>query len=137
MKCRSWWGDVAAVIAAEGEDSAVVVGHDWGGAIAWNVAMFRPELVQALVILNLPHPAGLARELMTNPQQRRNSQYARDFQKPDAHKALTAEGLAFWVTDEEARAQYVTAFERFGLCGDAELLQGQLSRHTARGVGRA
>ena len=105
-------GDVAAVIAAEGEDSAVVVGHDWGGAIAWNVAMFRPELVQALVILNLPHPAGLARELMTNPQQRRNSQYARDFQKPDAHKALTAEGLAFWVTDEEARPQYVTAFER-------------------------
>ena len=105
-------GDVAAVIAAEGEDSAVVVGHDWGGAIAWNVAMFRPELVQALVILNLPHPAGLARELMTNPQQRRNSQYARDFQKPDAHEALTAEGLAFWVTDDEARAQYVTAFER-------------------------
>ena len=105
-------GDVAAVIKAEGEDSAVVVGHDWGGAIAWNVAMFRPELVRALVILNLPHPAGLARELMTNPQQRRNSQYARDFQQPDAHKALTAEGLAFWVTDEAARAQYVAAFER-------------------------
>lgn len=105
-------GDVAAVIAAEGEGSAIVVGHDWGGAIAWNVAMFRPELVEALVILNLPHPAGLARELMTNPQQQRNSQYARDFQQADAHKALTAEGLALWVTDEEARAQYVAAFER-------------------------
>ena len=105
-------GDVAAVIQAEGEDSAIVVGHDWGGAIAWNVAMFRPELVEALIILNLPHPAGLARELMTNPQQQRNSQYARDFQQPDAHEALTAEGLALWVTDEEARAEYVAAFER-------------------------
>ena len=105
-------GDVAAVIAAEGEGSAIVVGHDWGGAIAWNVAMFRPELVEALVILNLPHPAGLTRELTTNPQQQRNSQYARDFQQPDAHKALTAEGLALWVTDEEARAQYISAFER-------------------------
>ena len=105
-------GDVAAVIAAQGEGSAIVVGHDWGGAIAWNVAMFRPELVEALVILNLPHPAGLARELTTNPQQQRNSQYARDFQKPDAHKALTAEGLALWVTDEAARAQYIAAFER-------------------------
>ena len=104
-------GDVAAVIAAEGEGSAIVVGHDWGGAIAWNVAMFRPELVEALVILNLPHPAGLARELTTNLQQQRNSQYARDFQKPDAPKALTAEGLALWVTDEAARAQYIAAFE--------------------------
>ena len=105
-------GDVAAVIQAEAEDSAIVVGHDWGGAIAWNVAMFRPELVAALVILNLPHPAGLARELMTNPQQQRNSQYARDFQQPDAHEALAAEGLALWVTDKEARAEYVAAFER-------------------------
>ena len=104
--------DVAAVIAAEGEESAVVVGHDWGGAIAWNVAMTRPELVASLIILNLPHPAGLARELMTNPDQQRNSQYARDFQKPNAHEALTAEGLAFWVTDDDARPHYVEAFKR-------------------------
>ena len=104
--------DIAAVIAAEGEDSAVVVGHDWGGAIAWNVAMTRPELVDALVILNLPHPAGLARELATNPRQRENSQYARNFQQPEAHKSLTADALAGWVRDEAARARYVAAFER-------------------------
>ncbi len=104
--------DIAAVIAAEGESSAVVVGHDWGGAIAWSIAMLRPELVSALVILNLPHPAGLRRELATNPDQQRNSAYAYAFQEPDAHHHLTAQELAGWVTDPSARRRYVEAFER-------------------------
>ena len=65
-----------------------------------------------LVILNLPHPNGLAREMRNNPAQQANSQYARDFQQPGAHKMLTSEGLAGWVSDEDARARYVEAFER-------------------------
>lgn len=104
--------DVAAVLAAEERERAVIVGHDWGGAVAWNLAMNRPELVRLLVVLNLPHPRGLYRELTTNPAQRRNSQYAFDFQKPDAHKTLTAQGLAFWVRDPDAKERYVAAFER-------------------------
>ena len=104
--------DVAAVIAAEKEEAAIVVGHDWGGAVAWNVAMARPELVDLLVILNLPHPNGLARELMNSPEQQANSRYAQEFRKPDAHRHLTAEGLAGWVTDESARRRYVEAFDR-------------------------
>ena len=105
-------GDVAAVIAAEGAKSAVVVGHDWGGAISWNVAMTRPDLVDLLVILNLPHPAGIAREIANNPQQRANSQYAFNFQQPDAHLALTAEALSMWVSDAEAKPRYVEAFAK-------------------------
>src|SRR5688500_11047941 len=105
-------GDVAAVIAAEKVTKAVVVGHDWGGSVAWNVAMRRPELVELLVICNLPHPAGIAREIATNPQQKKNSEYAFNFQKPDAHKVLTAERLAAWVTDANARARYVDAFKK-------------------------
>jgi len=104
--------DVAAVVVAEKREHAVVVGHDWGGAVAWNVAMTRPELVRLLVILNLPHPRGLFRELTTNAAQRRNSQYAFNFQQPDAHKTLTAQGLAFWVRDPEAKKRYVAAFEQ-------------------------
>lgn len=104
--------DIAAVIAAEGEKNAIIVGHDWGGAVAWNVAMTRPELVSHLVILNLPHPAGIGREIANNPQQQKNSEYAFRFQQPDAHKALTAEGLAGWVKDDKARAEYVAAFQR-------------------------
>ena len=104
--------DVLAVIDAEEAESAIVVGHDWGGAVAWNVAMNHPQRVKLLVILNLPHPRGLFRELTTNPDQQRNSQYAFNFQKPDAHKALTAAALAQWVRDTDARKRYVAAFEQ-------------------------
>jgi len=105
-------GDIAAVIKAEQQPSAIVVGHDWGGAVAWNVAMSRPELVDLLIICNLPHPAGISREIANNPQQKKNSEYAFNFQKPDAHKSLTAEGLARWVKDPAARARYVEAFRQ-------------------------
>ncbi len=104
--------DVVAVIKDRGVEKATVVGHDWGGAVAWSVAMMRPEVVDKLVILNLPHPRGLMRELANNPAQQRNSQYARNFQKPDAHKKLTATGLALWVKDPAAKKRYVEAFER-------------------------
>lgn len=104
--------DVAAVIKAEGAGPAVLVGHDWGGFIAWNVAMFEPELVSNLVVLNLPHPNGLAREIANNPTQRANSSYAFEFQKPGAHEALSAEGLARWVRDPAAKAHYLAAFKR-------------------------
>lgn len=104
--------DVEAVIHDQGEDQAIVVGHDWGGMIAWSVAMYRPDLVERLIVLNLPHPAGLSRELANNPDQERNSQYARNFQAEGSHESLSAPGLAGWVRDEAARARYVEAFER-------------------------
>src|SRR5436190_11149066 len=50
-------GDVAAVIAAEGQKDAIVIGHDWGAAIAWQTTFFRPDLVNKLVIMSVPHPA--------------------------------------------------------------------------------
>mgnify|MGYP003676747276 FL=1 len=105
-------GDVAAVIQHFGHQRAVVVGHDWGGMIAWSLAMSRPELVDRLIICNLPHPRGLQRELARNENQQKNSQYARDFQAADAHTKLTASGLARWVKDDAVRTKYVAAFER-------------------------
>ena len=104
--------DVAAVLTDAGAERAIIVGHDWGGMVAWQFAMGYPEKTKKLIILNLPHPRGLARELANNPEQQRNSQYARNFQQPGAHTQLTAEGLAAWVTDPDARARYVEAFER-------------------------
>jgi pimeloyl-ACP methyl ester carboxylesterase len=105
-------GDVAAVIRATGHDKAIIVGHDWGGMVAWTFAMSKPQMTDKLIILNLPHPRGLIRELANNPQQQKNSQYARDFQKPDAASKLTAEGLAGFVADAESHAKYVEAFRR-------------------------
>jgi pimeloyl-ACP methyl ester carboxylesterase len=104
--------DVIAVIKSLGRDKAIVVGHDWGGMVAWQTALNAPQFVERLIILNLPHPNGLARELATNPQQQKNSQYARNFQKEGSEKTLTAAGLAGWVTDAEAKKKYVEAFER-------------------------
>jgi pimeloyl-ACP methyl ester carboxylesterase len=104
--------DIGAVIKAEGRSSAVIVGHDWGGAVAWTLAMTHPDWVQALVILNLPHPYGIQREIKNNPQQRKNSQYAFNFQKPGAEKTLSAEQLAGWVKDDNARVHYIEAFKR-------------------------
>lgn len=105
-------GDVAAVIAAEGQRDAVVIGHDWGAAIAWNVAMTRPDVVNKLIIMSVPHPAGMARELATNKAQQEGSNYARNFQKEGSEKLLTAEGLAGWVKDPKEKPGYVEAFKR-------------------------
>jgi epoxide hydrolase 4 len=105
-------GDVIAVIKAQGRDKAIVVGHDWGGVVAWATAMNAPQFVDKLIILNLPHPRGMMHELATNPEQVKNAQYARNFQKEGAEKSLTPEALTFWVKDPAARVKYVEAFKR-------------------------
>jgi len=107
-------GDVAAVIKANGAEKAIVVGHDWGGAIAWQFAMHMPQMVERLVICNLPHPRGFSRELATNPEQQKNSAYARGFQQEGAEKTLSAEGLAAFVgkQDPAVTARYVEAFKQ-------------------------
>jgi epoxide hydrolase 4 len=111
--------DVAAVIRDLGRDKATIVGHDWGGMVAWRFAMDRPEMTERLIVLNLPHPNGLLRELKSNPEQIANSEYARTFQRgspKDAEvffgRSMTPETLSGWVTDPAARKRYVEAFER-------------------------
>ncbi len=105
-------GDVAAVVKHLKQDKAIIVGHDWGGIVAWTFAMMLPNMTEKLVILNLPHPRSLNHELTHNPQQQKNSQYARNFQQPDAHTKLTAEQLSGWVKDPEAKKKYIEAFKR-------------------------
>jgi pimeloyl-ACP methyl ester carboxylesterase len=109
--------DVQNVVKHFGEEQAILIGHDWGGYVAWTCAMMFPNMVDRLVILNAPHPAGLQRELATNAEQQKNSQYARDFQKEDAAAQLTAESLAAWVTDDDAKAEYEEAFRRSSFAG--------------------
>lgn len=73
--------DVEGVIKGLGYDRCVLVGHDWGGAIAWSFAYAHPELLERLIILNLPHPAKFSEGLRT-PQQLLRSWYAFFFQLP-------------------------------------------------------
>lgn len=106
--------DVQAVIQAEGASKATVIGHDWGAAIAWNYAFAHPKTLERLVILSVPHPANMGRQLKAAPE---NSNYARNFQKEGSENNLTAEGLAGWVQDPAERAKYVEAFGRSSFAG--------------------
>jgi epoxide hydrolase 4 len=108
-------GDVVAVIKHLGREKAIIVGHDWGGVVSWTLATYQPQIVEKLIILNLPHLRGLNRELVNNPEQQKNSQYARNFQQPDAHTVVKLEMLAGWVKDPEARKKYIEAFGRSDL----------------------
>ena len=74
--------------------------------------MAEPALVESLIVCNLPHLRGLRRELANNPEQQRNSRYARDFQEKGAHLTLTSERLARWVNDPEAKPIYIDAFNK-------------------------
>lgn len=104
--------DVAAVVKHFGKDKAVICGHDWGGLVAWTFAMTHPEMTDRLIILNLPHPKGLMRELANNPEQQKNSAYARRFQEMDPKKPILPALLATWVKEAEAKKKYIDAFNR-------------------------
>jgi pimeloyl-ACP methyl ester carboxylesterase len=67
-KTRTLVEDVAALIKASGARKTLLLAHDWGGALAWSLANQQPQLIDKLVIMNLPHPACFARELRRPPQ---------------------------------------------------------------------
>ena len=132
--------DIAALIAlqtqakdgrAGGAPLACLIAHDWGGAVAWNLANQRPELASRLAIINSPHPGSFLRELKNNPQQQAASAYMNFLIRPDAEQLLAQDdfrrmwrfltaGVAGsqqppWLT-EDVKAQYRDLWSR-GLTG--------------------
>ena len=73
--------DIKGVISGLGYEDCILIAHDWGGAIAWNFAYAHPEMVEKLIVLNIPHPAKFAEGLQT-PQQLLKSWYVFAFQIP-------------------------------------------------------
>ena len=118
--------DVQGVITGLGYEKCVLVGHDWGGAIAWSFAYAHPEMVERLIVLNIPHPAKFAEGLRT-PQQLLRSGYIFFFQLPflpelliqlndyqaleQAFKGMAKNKNAFTAADIEA---YKNAFAKPG-----------------------
>ncbi|MFC4437557.1 MULTISPECIES: alpha/beta fold hydrolase [Natrialbaceae] len=74
--------DIVDLIASEGRETAHVVGHDWGGAVGWDLALRYPDVVDRLAIINAPHPVAFRQQLASNPEQLRRSWYVLAFQLP-------------------------------------------------------
>lgn len=108
-------GDVEAVIKAEGRSSAIVVGHDWGAVIAWEVAIQRPDLVDKLIVLSVPHPITFGRELDNNPAQMESSVYVARLQAPGSEAAFTPESLTNRFAEPDLRAEYFEVYSRSNL----------------------
>ncbi|MGH8011916.1 MAG: alpha/beta fold hydrolase [Candidatus Binataceae bacterium] len=87
--------DVAGLVHVLGRERAMILGHDWGGMVAWATALMRPELVERLCVLNCPHPVRFLSELRSNPRQMLRSWYIVFFQVPYlADAMLRANGAA-------------------------------------------
>jgi epoxide hydrolase 4 len=74
--------DIAGLASALWRETFQIVGHDWGGSVAWSLASRHPSRLHRMVVLNAPHPAIWLRAMRTDPEQRRRSGYVRFLQLP-------------------------------------------------------
>ena len=129
--------DIAALIeqtcSSGNSQLECLVAHDWGGAIAWNLAVALPQLMKKLAIVNSPHPGTFLRELQHSPAQQAASAYMNFLIRPDAEALLAADdfrrlwqfltngsnGQPAWLTDS-VKDQY-RAVWRAGLTGGCNL----------------
>ncbi len=85
--------DIFALADALALESFVLVGHDWGGAIAWAAALRRNPRLTRLVIINAPHPVIFQKSLLQNEDQRAASQYITTFRTPNFEKLVEHNGF--------------------------------------------
>ena len=85
--------DVFELADALGLETFALVGHDWGGAIAWTAALKRPERLTRLAIINAPHPWVFQKSLIEDADQRAGSQYMTAFRTPGFERAVEAMGF--------------------------------------------
>lgn len=128
-KARHIVDDLRLLAAHLGYDKFVLVAHDWGGAIAWNLAIALPQLLHQMIIINAPHPYLFMQALATDPKQKSASEYMNWLRAEGSETALAKDGFALmeglfngmgqpatpWFTDE-VRTRYHECWSR-GLRG--------------------
>jgi pimeloyl-ACP methyl ester carboxylesterase len=87
--------DIRQLAEFLGYKKFVLVAHDWGGIVAWLFAMFYPNYLDRLVIINAPHPVTFERELRENPEQRKASNYMLLFRSPEAEARLSGDDYSW------------------------------------------
>jgi len=110
--------DVVDLVATEGREAAHVVGHDWGAAVAWDLALRHPDVVGHLGVINVPHPTVFEAVLTSNLTQLRKSWYMFFFQFPRIPEWYARQnGFDFMITtmDEGSRPGTFTGtdFDRY------------------------
>lgn len=142
-RMRHLLADVRGLVDDLGSERFTLVGHDWGGIVAWAFAVKHPELLERLVIIDAPPPFTWGRELERTPRQREAVRYMEDFSKPAplAEELLSANDFAAMETlaiergiergylGEADRALYRAAWSRPGA------LTGGLNYYRAAGMG--
>lgn len=118
-------GDMAALIAHLGAGPVTVIGHDWGSAVAYGMAMFQPHLVERLIVMNGVHPGPFQREMAAGGAQTLASQYIHTLKRDGAEEwlsendydrllnAVSAKMNMSWLTAEKLAA-YKTEWARPG-----------------------
>jgi pimeloyl-ACP methyl ester carboxylesterase len=118
--------DVFALAAALGVESFALVGHDWGGAVAWAVARRNDPRLERLAIVNSPHPAIFQKSLIEDSAQRAASQYFSAFRAPDFEEIVKAKGFDWFfdktfsghvdlaIIPEAEKQQYITDWSQPG-----------------------
>jgi pimeloyl-ACP methyl ester carboxylesterase len=130
--------DAMNVAAACGHDSGRfhLVGHDWGGSIAWGIADRYPDRLASLTVLSRPHPNAFNRALqMADGEQARRSQHHRWFLEPDAGSRVLADNVR-WLRERLAKNGIpAAAIERhIGVLGNPAAMEGALAWYRARGT---
>ena len=134
--------DVRALAEHLGHKKFVLVGHDWGGAVAWAFAISHPDRLEKLIIVNAPHPAVFAHSLLRDdPAQQKASQYMLMFRSDRAEETLSANhyatlvnivlgaGLKSGAFTEQDRDAYIQAWSQPGA------LTGGLNYYRAARIG--
>lgn len=117
--------DLRALAEYLGHQKFIMVAHDWGGAVAWSFAMRHPEWLEKLVIINSPHAAVFARELLENPAQQEASQYMLILRSAEAEQLLSENNYerlltmlvefgSKWNMTDDDREKYIEAWSQPG-----------------------
>ena len=133
--------DAMAVAAAcgHGERRFHLVGHDWGGSIAWGIADKHPDRLASLAVLSRPHPTAFNRALaLPDGEQAQRSRHHKAFLTPDAGAQLLADGARALRERWTRSGMPARAIEaHLSVIGDPAAMEGMLAWYRARGALRA
>ena len=119
--------DVTKVIQYQGEENAIIIGHDWGAALGWRLTMFHPEYVNLLVALNIPHLKGTNRALAKSTKEAGTNYTSRFFQE-GFEKQVTLGWFTNWGIDSTLRPHYASAYERSNVKAMLNYYKANVSR---------